>query len=463
MPEIAEKKIYSISQLTRDIKLILENNFGQILIKGEISNFRIPSSGHFYFTLKDEMSQIRAVMFRFQNKYIKFQPADGLLVIGGGRISLYEKRGEYQIILDYMEPQGKGALQLAFEQLKEKLKKEGLFDDFQKKPLPLLPRRIGVVTSHSGAAFRDILRVIHRRYANVEILLYPVSVQGEEAPRQISRAIRYLSRSSGVDVIIVGRGGGSIEDLWAFNEEVVARAIFASRIPIISAVGHEIDHTIADFVADLRAPTPSAAAELVVQNKKDLKIRSKDYSFRLVNALRQKMELLEERFKGTKNRLGNPEKKVADLRLWSDDLSTHLLDGTRRLITQKREKFHIEKGNLLFRNPEGRINVSSTYYHNIKKGLNKNISQVLSGKLLALEKRMDRLNSLNPLSVLRRGYSITSRVSTGEIIKDADGVRVGEEISVKLHRGKLFCRVGEIINQPMFNVGVGINNEEKNF
>src|SRR3990172_5484797 len=261
--ELPFRYVLKVSELTREIKDILEGKFYEVWVEGEISNLRIPPSGHLYFTLKDDSSQIRAVLFRLQARALRFIPEDGLHVICGGRISVYEKRGEYQLILETMEPKGVGALQLAFLQLKDKLEKEGFFDPGRRKPIPMFPQAIGIVTSPTGAVIRDMLHIIERRFKNVRIVLYPVRVQGEGAALEIAGGIDYFNALNEVDVIIVGRGGGSIEDLWAFNEEEVARAIYHSKIPIISAVGHETDYTIADFVADLRAPTPSAAAELV--------------------------------------------------------------------------------------------------------------------------------------------------------------------------------------------------------
>ena len=260
-----QRKIYSVSELSQQIRNLLEKEFPDVWVVGEVSNFRAASSGHLYFTLKDESAQIRAVCFRNQARYLKFRPQDGISVIARGHLSVYETRGEYQLYIEYLEPAGLGALQLAFEQLKQKLAAEGLFDPGRKKPLPLLPRTVGVVTSPTGAVIRDILRVLRRRFRNMNVMLGPVKVQGEGAAEEIVEGIKTLNRQTGVDVIIVARGGGSLEDLWAFNEEIVARAIAASKIPIISAVGHETDFTIADFVADLRAPTPSAAAALVVR------------------------------------------------------------------------------------------------------------------------------------------------------------------------------------------------------
>src|SRR5919106_2719514 len=262
-----ERSILTVSEVSERIKIVLEDTFFDIWVEGEISNLRTPASGHAYLTLKDEHSQIRAVLFKMQRRYLPFDPKDGMLVIARGRISLYEPRGEYQLVLDYMEPKGIGALQIAFEQLKVRLAQAGLFDVTRKRPLPMLPRCLGIVTSPSGAVIRDILQILRRRFANLHVCVYPVRVQGDGAAAEIARGIEALNRYTGIDVIIVARGGGSLEDLRAFNEETVARAIYASKVPVISAVGHEIDYTIADFVADVRAPTPSAAAELVIRPK----------------------------------------------------------------------------------------------------------------------------------------------------------------------------------------------------
>ncbi len=278
-------KIFSVAELTKNIRSLLEGNFGEVWVCGEISNFKAHTNGHFYFSLKDEKAQLSAVMFRGANAKLAFRLQDGIEVICHGRISVYEARGQYQIILDYLEPKGIGALQLAFEQLKKKLGAEGLFDVARKRALPFLPKKIGVVTSPTGAAIRDILNILRRRYPDIEVLLIPVKVQGDGAAIEIAAALELMNEQTDVDVIIVGRGGGSIEDLWAFNEEVVARAIFKSQIPVVSAVGHEVDFTIADFVADVRAPTPSAAAELVVPRKQDLEMTIQTMRTRLIQAV----------------------------------------------------------------------------------------------------------------------------------------------------------------------------------
>ena len=274
--------IYTVSQLTSSIKIVLEDSFQSIWIEGEVSNLKA-SSGHFYFTLKDERSELKCVFFKSSNEKIKFEMKDGMQVLCSGRISIYEKRGVYQLYVAKIEPKGVGALQLAFEQLKEKLFKEGLFDKAHKKEIPILPEKIGIVTSITGAAIRDILHVLNKRFSNVEVIIYPVRVQGDEAREEIASAIDEFNRLKNVDVMIVGRGGGSLEDLWAFNEEIVARAIYNSKIPVISAVGHEIDWTISDFVADMRAPTPSVAAEIVIVKKSELADRLDEIEKKIID------------------------------------------------------------------------------------------------------------------------------------------------------------------------------------
>ncbi|MBI3008015.1 MAG: exodeoxyribonuclease VII large subunit, partial [Candidatus Omnitrophica bacterium] len=301
MAEIEEwtavkEHVYTVSELTKELKIILEDSFPRVWVEGEVSNYKLHTSGHLYFTLKDESSQLRAIVWKDTAVRFKFELKDGTAVICFGRLSVYDKQGQYQLYVEKLEPRGLGALQLAFEQLKAKLSKEGLFDPAHKKPVPLLPKRIGIVTSPTGAAIRDILNVLDRRFSNVEVIIYPVKVQGEGAREEISNAIRDLNTFGNIDVMIVGRGGGSLEDLWAFNEEIVARAIYNSNIPVISAVGHEIDWTIADFVSDMRAPTPSAAAELVIGRKEDLMMRIDGFNVRLKSALLNKVNLLKKEF-----------------------------------------------------------------------------------------------------------------------------------------------------------------------
>jgi len=438
------KKILTVTELTQQIKRYLEEGFENVWVEGEISNFRIPSSGHYYFTLKDDKSQIRAVVFRFMGRYLKFEPHDGLLVICRGRINVYESRGEYQLILDYMEPKGIGALQLAFEQLKEKLQKEGLFDPERKEPLPLLPQKIGIVTSPTGAAIKDLLNVIGRRFPNVGILINPVKVQGDGAAQEIARAIEELNHLAGIDVIILTRGGGSLEDLWAFNEEIVARAIYNSSIPVISAVGHEIDFTIADFVADLRAPTPSAAGELVVKDKVELINLLESLSNRLGNQIKHLLETEKNHLIFLRKRLPDLRIKVSDFQLRVDDVSSRLSPRIFHALQLKGEILRGRKVRLLLRNPKLKIEEYLKSISLCERGLIDNMSQLLDRLHQVLEKYLRGLDSLSPLNVLKRGYSITRLLPSYKIVKESGMLSKGDRVNVVLGEGEVFCQVEKI-------------------
>ncbi|HEX9136328.1 MAG TPA: exodeoxyribonuclease VII large subunit [Nitrospirota bacterium] len=388
--------ILTVTHLTIQIKNLLEGNFPDIWVEGEISNLSIPQSGHAYFTLKDEQSQIRSVLFRSAQRFLKFTLQHGMQVICRGRVSVYEPRGEYQLIVDYIEPKGIGALQLAFEQLKAKLEKEGLFDLDHKRPLPLLPQRIGIITSPTGAAIRDMLRVIKRRHPRMHILIYPVPVQGIEAAPAIVEAIQYFNQNQNVEVMIVGRGGGSLEDLWAFNEEPVARAIYASKIPVISAVGHETDYTISDFVADLRAPTPSAAAEMVVKSEESFREFISSLESSLIKRIRQQIDLTRASLREFTRLLGDPRRLLEQYVQRVDELTGRLATGLRH---------HVRRDRAL---------------------------------LTALTAGLDHLN---PLGILSRGYSVTRKLPEGVILKDASYVRPGDLLNTKLHNGEIISRV----------------------
>ena len=438
------KKILTVSELTLEIKHHLEEGFGEIWVEGEISNFRSPSSGHYYFTLKDGESQIRAVIFRFMGRYLKFEPQDGLAVICRGKISVYEPRGEYQLILDYMEPKGIGALQLAFEQLKEKLEKEGLFDPARKKPLPLLPKRIGIVTSPTGAAIRDLLNVIGRRFPNVGVLINPVKVQGKGSAQEIASAIYKLNTVPEIDVIIVTRGGGSLEDLWAFNEEIVARAIYNSSLPVISAVGHEIDFTIADFVADLRAPTPSAAGELVVKDKVELSRLVDSLSARLGNQIINLLETAKNQLVFFKKRLPDLRLKISDLQLRIDDMSGRLAPRILQSLELKKEMLESRRVRLLLRNPKLKVGEYLKSVSLCEKSLIDSVHRMLIRLRQVLERCVGELDSLSPLNVLQRGYSITRLLPSYKIVKDNKVVSVGDKINIVLGKGEIFCQVDKI-------------------
>ena len=438
------KQILTVSELTLQVKKHLEKGFEEVWLEGEISNFRSPSSGHYYFTLKDDTSQIRAVIFRFMGRYLKYQPQDGLQIICRGRISLYEPRGEYQIILDYMEPKGVGALQIAFDQLKEKLKKEGLFDPEHKRPLPFLPTTIGVVTSPTGAVIKDIINVIGRRFPNVALLINPVTVQGEGSSQEIATAIATLNRISGIDVIILARGGGSLEDLWSFNEEIVARAIYHSTIPVVSAVGHEIDFTIADFVADLRAPTPSAAAELVVRDKKELARLIVSLSDRLRNRIVQVIETEKQQSVFLQKRLPDLRLRLGDLHLRADDLKTRLAPRVLHLLRLRQEMLQGKRVRLLLRNPRLIIEDAFKRVTLSQKGLTNSIRLVFQQFRQRFETYAGALDGLSPLNVLKRGYSITHLLPSYQIVKESTVLSPGDRVNVILGKGDICCTVEKI-------------------
>lgn len=441
MELFSDQEILTVSRLTSLIKGVLEENFEHVWVEGEVSNLATPVSGHLYFTLKDAAAQLRCVMFRASARALRFKPKDGMGVVVRGRVSLFEPRGEYQLIVEYLEPQGIGALQLAFAQLKERLAKEGLFDEARKKPIPKLPQRIGVVTSATGAAIHDILNVLSRRYANVEVLIYPVKVQGEGAAQEIAQAIKDFNLYGNIDVMIVGRGGGSIEDLWAFNEEAVARAIFHSRIPVISAVGHEVDFTIADFVADLRAPTPSAAAELVVKSKAELTAGLEALSHRLSQGMRRALADYRGRVCTLFRSLKDPSMLLGHLAQRTDDLSERLNFAWRGEIKRKCEKVAYLSNRLRLTNPsltvERERELLTLLFTRGEQALHRTVERcrermaVNSGKLQAL----------SPLQTLARGYAIARLLPQGTTVKDSEQLSPGDSIDLKFQRGGAVCTV----------------------
>jgi len=439
--EFLFRHILTVSELTQEIKDILEDKFPDIWVEGEISNLRVPPSGHIYFTLKDDFSQIRAVLFKMQARNLRFLPGDGLHVICRGRVSLYEKRGDYQLILESMEPKGIGALQLAFLQLKERLEKEGLFDPALKKPIPMIPQKIGIVTSPTGAVIQDMLHILERRFENLHILLYPVRVQGEGASSEIAEGIKYFNKFKDVDVIIVGRGGGSLEDLWAFNEEGVARAIYNSKIPIISAVGHETDYTIADFVADLRAPTPSAAAELVVRDKREIKNTLHYLKGRLEYQMIQILKDYRTDLSHLRKIFKEPGKKIEEYFLRVDDLVNRLHLLFSWTLKRRGEKcLHLNES-LLLRNPIQRVKNLRPFISEAKKHIGQNIKYSIEIQRQRIGGLIGKLDSLSPLSILQRGYSITRKHPSLQILRDASTVKEGDKVEVKLFRGTLLCGV----------------------
>jgi len=429
-----------------EIRNLLEGHFEFLWVEGEISNFRAPVSGHYYLSLKDEKAQIRAVMFRPQARYLRFLPEDGMKVVAQGRVGVYEPRGEYQLILDYLEPLGVGALAIAFEQLKSKLAAEGLFDPSLKKPLPYLPQRVAVVTSPTGAAVRDFLRVIHRRFSNIEVIVVPVRVQGEGAAEEIAEALGVASRVLDVDVIVLTRGGGSLEDLWAFNAEIVARAIRASKTPVVSAVGHEIDTTISDLAADLRAPTPSAAAEVLVVEKEFLVERLRQTKARLDSGMAGVLVHMRAEVQVLAKGLRDPRKRLAELWMRLDDMGGRLLRSSTRMLREKRARLVSESRALLLNAPTQRLVALRQQTAFQRRALGLMVLRRLKDMGMSVALVTEKLKDVNPLTILGRGYSITRRLPEGQILRNASGVESGGRVHVTLARGQLECTVERVVD-----------------
>jgi len=437
-----DRRIWSVRDLVAAVRMHIEREYGDTWVEGEISNFRAHDSGHLYFTLKDQNSQIRAVMFRSQARLLRFRPENGMQVVLRGRVTIYEDRGELQISAEYLEPKGAGALLIAFEQLKAKLEAEGLFDPARKKPIPTLPRRIGIVTSPQAAALRDILNIVRRRHHSANVLIFPAQVQGEAASAEVSAGLAYFNRERNVDVIIVARGGGSAEDLAAFNNQALARAVAASQIPVISAVGHETDFTIIDFVADMRAPTPSAAAELVIRSRQEVQDQAEGLRQRLARAMRYRIlmgrqALSELAHHGTFRRMTDAinrrQQKLDDLK--------NQMDRAERQILEKQHR-RLELAAAAVRHYDVRRMLAG-----IGKELDSRVARLAAAARTVLVQRSGRLNqlkgqlgALSPLAILDRGYALVFDAS-GTLLKDAARVKAGDEISARLAKGSLTATV----------------------
>jgi exodeoxyribonuclease VII large subunit len=441
------RRILTVSELTAQIRTTLERQFFEMWVEGELSNCKVWNTGHLYFTLKDQGAQIRGVMFRGSLRLLRFTPKDGMRVVARGRVSVYDPKGEYQLVCEHFEPEGLGARQLAFEQLKERLAAEGLFDPRRKRALPVLPRKIGVVTSLDGAAVRDIIRVLRRRYANAHIVIRPARVQGEGAALEIARALTAIGKVSGVDVVIVGRGGGSIEDLWAFNEEVVARAIAGCAVPTISAVGHETDVTIADFVADLRAPTPSAAAELVVGRKDEVQARIDRLSQRLDSTQRARLHRLDARVRGLETRpgYGGFHGRVLMRSRRATELTTDLRDAMLGGLDARARRHRTLRAALDTFDLRHRLAAVRARLQSATTALDAGVAR----RRLRLESRLGgaaaRLDSLSPLAVLGRGYAVCWDDTRTHVLRRASEAAPGDSVRVTLQEGELRCDVREIM------------------
>ncbi|HUB01176.1 MAG TPA: exodeoxyribonuclease VII large subunit [Terriglobales bacterium] len=442
----AERRVWTVRALVAAVRGLVERQYSDCWVEGEISNLRSPDSGHLYFTLKEETAQIRVVMFRSSARLLRFRPDNGLHVIVRGRITVYEDRGELQISAEFMEPQGAGALQLAFEQLKAKLQAEGLFDAARKKPIPSLPRRIGIITSPQGAALRDILNILARRHQSANVLIYPAQVQGDAAAGEVIAGLRYFEqparKADSVEVIIIARGGGSAEDLAAFNHEGLARAVAAAKLPVISAIGHETDFTIVDFVADLRAPTPSAAAELVIRSRQEIEVQTEDMHRRLERAIRYRLLMARQEltelaqhgaFRTMMDAVHRAQQKLDDRTFRLEKAQTQILDRWRR---------RMEKASAAVRHYDARQRLAG-----IRRQLEAETSKLgaaMRAQLLqdraSLERRSASLEALSPLAILNRGYALVFDAK-GELVRDASQLAVGDDLSARLARGRIQARV----------------------
>jgi len=437
-----ERRAWTVSELTAKIRDLLAKNFTGITVQGEISNCREAQSGHIYFTLKDDRAQVRCVFFKQQQRGIKFRPEDGLQMTVRGSISVYEPRGEYQIYVESLEPIGLGALQLAFEQLKKRLEAEGLFDASRKKPLPLLPSRIGLITSPKGAAVRDVVRILTRRFPNVHLTVFPVRVQGEGSAEEIVKALKFFNAKKMVDVLILARGGGSLEDLWSFNEEIVARAVFASEIPVISGVGHEMDFTIADFVADVRASTPSAAAELVVQTRREFDKHIADLRETLASLVRYRLLELSRRVHELSARRGfrRPLDLLRQQRQRADEMTSRLALGLRERLKQSLKRFNTARMRIVSFDFRVKIATFRLRLEKRSADLGLRAERLLRNKRDRWQRLTVQLQERGPLKVLERGYAIATD-SAGNLLRDTDQVHLGDSVSIQLHRGRLTTEV----------------------
>ena len=437
-----ERRVWTVRDLVASVRTHIEREYSDAWVEGEISNFRAQNSGHLYFTLKDQNSQISVVMFRSSARLLRFKPTDGMQVVVRGRVTIYEDRGQLQIIAEYVEPKGAGALQIAFEQLKAKLEAEGLFESSRKKAIPALPRSIGIVTSPQAAALRDILHILHRRHHSVNVLIFPAQVQGEMASSEVASGVRYFNRAKNVEVIIVARGGGSAEDLASFNEEGLARVVAASVLPVISAVGHETDFTIVDFVADLRAPTPSAAAEMVIRSRQDIEEQVERLDGRLQKAMRYRLLMGRQQLTelAQHGAFGRMMDLIRRRQQRVDDLVYRMVHAERDLLERQRRRYDTLAAAV--RHYDLRLVLAG-----VRRELDGKISSMAAAArnlLLQKRARLDRLTSqmeaLSPVAILERGYALAFDAS-GKLVKDAANVKAGDDIRVRVVRGEIEATV----------------------
>lgn len=434
------RQVFTVSELNRTVRQLLESTLPLLWVEGEISNFSRPNSGHWYLTLKDQQAQVRCAMFKNSNGRVSFKPANGVSVLVRCRVGLYEGRGDYQLIIEHMEEAGFGALQRQFDQLKAKLANESLFDQAHKQPMPTSVNHIGVVTSPTGAAFKDILAVLNRRFPSIKVTLFPTAVQGDQAAGQIVEAIANANQDGRCDALIVGRGGGSLEDLWPFNEEVVARAVFHSKIPIISAVGHEIDFTITDFVADLRAPTPSAAAELISPNGDEMAAQLGGLQTLLSDAMSRRLQRLEQKTNDLRNRLQHPGRKLQEQAQHLDHLDIRLKRSMQAMVQLCRHRMTLSRDRLLRQHPRDALVQKKQHMNNAVIRLSKAVGQQLRQKMNHTEQTLHLLDAVSPLKILGRGFSVL-RNDNNQVVKSTASVRPGENLRARLSDGELHVEV----------------------
>ena len=429
------RHIFTVSELNREARSILEGSFPSIWIEGEVSNLARPASGHMYFSLKDSRAQVRCALFKNRAMKLATQPDNGMQVLVRANVSLYEGRGEFQLIVEYLEPAGAGALQRQFEELKKKLDAEGLFRAEDKQPIPTMPRRVGVITSPSGAAIRDILSVLRRRWPGIEVIIYPAAVQGNEAPAELRRMLANAEQRNEVDVLIISRGGGSLEDLWAFNDEAFARAIHACPLPTISAVGHEIDFTIADFVADLRAATPSAAAETVSPSRDQLRHQLEKYESLLSRNLNQRLRSLKERVNGLERRLPHPQRTLQQFSQRLDDLSLRSQRAIRGKIQHDQSRLNRLTSLLAVQNPKRQLQQQRQRCQQLNSQLQRAMNHILEKKKERWSRLSHNLNTVSPLATLERGYAIVQKAD-GLVIREAAQLTKNEEVTARFGKGE---------------------------
>jgi len=441
--EQPQREIFSVSQLTSDVRQTLEENFPLSWVEGEISNLAKPASGHIYFSLKDPKAQVRCAMFKMRKRLLNFEPENGMQVLVRAKVGLYEARGDFQLIIEHMEEAGDGAMRREYEDLKRRLRNDGLFESNHKQAVPKIPKRIGIITSPTGAAIHDILTVLQRRFPNIPVLIYPVPVQGETAAKKISKMIKLANTRAECDVLIISRGGGSLEDLWAFNDEHLAHTIFSSKIPIVSAVGHEIDFTIADFVADVRAPTPSAAAELLSPDRNEWIQNLSSLNRRLIASIRNKLEQNSQRMDWLNQRISSPQQRLTQAASRINDLEQRLFSAQKNQQQQRTNRLEVLNSSLLRHTPLHRIASSQQQQVTLKNKLHHAMHAMLRNHNQRLSLVSNTLDAVSPLATLGRGYSIARRTDTGELIRDAAAIKKGTQIETRLEKGRLLSTVEE--------------------